>query len=47
MKTNLTIFCFTFVWLVSADLSGRHLSSDIDVVGKAGQQQLFKDSGTN
>jgi tetratricopeptide (TPR) repeat protein len=31
MKTNFTIFfCITFVWLVSADVSGRPLSSDID-----------------
>jgi hypothetical protein len=30
MKTNFIIFCVTFVWLVSAEVSGRSLSSDID-----------------
>ena len=30
MKTNFTIFCITFVWLVSTKVSGWPLSSDID-----------------
>ena len=30
MKTNFTIFCIIFVWLVSAEVSARPLSSDID-----------------
>ena len=30
MKTNFTIFCIAFVLLVSAEVSGRPLSSDID-----------------
>jgi hypothetical protein len=30
MKINLTIFCIIFVWLISADVSGRSLSSEID-----------------
>ena len=30
MKTNFAIFCITFVWLMSVEVSGRPLSSDID-----------------
>jgi hypothetical protein len=30
MKTNFTIFCITCVWLMSAEVSSRPLSSDID-----------------
>jgi hypothetical protein len=30
MKTNFTIFCITFIWLVSAQVSGQPLYSDID-----------------